>query len=378
MEENKSDLTIKKNTHIFLSIIIPIYNVGDIIRETASSIIKQNCRNFEVILIDDGSNDNSPEIMKELLEANDIPVKHVKQENAGVSAARNKGISLASGEILYFLDADDLTDTDTCQFIIATFSNNENCDMLIFRYDYRDSNNKLLYCAGDNNNDAIIEDTHKLIFDIMKEKYCVHLASTAYRRNILLKNNIKFNVDSGYGEDLEFIAKYLVHCKTIYYSNIVRFHYIKRDGSISNKISLKRLDSLFSFLEIAKYYHKNNLPSEIIDYVKYRKTIKYHITHTKGLFDQVNRKRISIFKIKNYVNQMRTYKNANYLIKKIFYNSLKSTHPVSLKDKFQCNLFLYFPLLSYYIYINTNQAFNFASAIKQKVKNIKTNFKELK
>lgn len=351
-----------------LSLIIPVFNVGEIIRETALSIVRQNCRNFEVIIIDDGSTDQSPELLKSILDENDIHVKCIKQKNNGVSAARNKGISLTRGKLVYFLDADDLIDYDTCQFIIDTFSNNNDCDMLIFRYDFRNPENEVIYSGGDNSCDTVINNSHKLISDIMKEKYCVHLASTAYKKSILLQNSLLFNEDSGYGEDLEFISKYLVHCNKTYYSNSIHFHYIQREGSISNCVSLKRLDSLFSFLEIANYFQENNLPSEIIDYVKFIKTTQYHISHTKGLFDQLESNISSFIILKEYVNKMRVYKNANVILKRIINDSKKSNFTLSFIDNLQCNFFLNFPLSSYYCYIFIKRFRNIGSSIKQLIK----------
>ena len=92
---------------IKVSVIVPVFNSSQYIGATLDSIINQNFDGFEIIVVDDGSSDNSLEIINEKLNAADIPNTVFHQENQGVSAARNKGIELSKGDYLVFVDADD-------------------------------------------------------------------------------------------------------------------------------------------------------------------------------------------------------------------------------------------------------------------------------
>ncbi|RYX82911.1 glycosyltransferase family 2 protein, partial [bacterium] len=104
----------------FVSIIIPVYNAALFLAETITSTLKQSYRNFEIILIDDGSSDNSYNIAKQF---NDPKITVVKQANKGASAARNHGISLATGDYIQFLDADDFLHPQKIEQQIDTLKN---------------------------------------------------------------------------------------------------------------------------------------------------------------------------------------------------------------------------------------------------------------
>ena len=93
-----------------VSIIVPVYNVANYIGECLDSLLNQTYRNIEIILINDGSSDESEKICKEYL-VNDPRIKYVYQDNAGLSMARNRGIDLATGEYLTFVDSDDYIKT---------------------------------------------------------------------------------------------------------------------------------------------------------------------------------------------------------------------------------------------------------------------------
>lgn len=111
-----------------ISVIIPVYNVEQYLRECIDSVLKQTYKNFEVILIDDGSTDKSGEICDEYV-AKDRRVSVTHKENGGLSVARNTGYSLAKGEYIYFLDSDDWILQETLEELIVT-AKNENADFV--------------------------------------------------------------------------------------------------------------------------------------------------------------------------------------------------------------------------------------------------------
>ena len=97
-----------------ISVIIPAYNVAPLLERCYQSIQTQTYKDFEVILIDDGSTDQTPEICEELAK-NNANTRVVHQKNSGVSAARNKGIEIASGDYLCFIDSDDYVEPEYLQ-----------------------------------------------------------------------------------------------------------------------------------------------------------------------------------------------------------------------------------------------------------------------
>lgn len=93
--------------NIKVSVIVPVYNCSEYISTTLNSIINQNFDNYEIIVIDDGSSDNSLDIIYETLSQTDIPHKIIHQRNSGVSVARNNGMEMARGQYFVFVDGDD-------------------------------------------------------------------------------------------------------------------------------------------------------------------------------------------------------------------------------------------------------------------------------
>ena len=129
-----------------LSIIIPAYNVQNNIHNTLFSLLNQSNKNFEIILVNDGSTDNTLEVVERILSKNNlINYKIVNKENGGVSSARNVGILEAQGEYLYFLDGDDYVSPNMVSIVNSYIINNNYPDIIAWGYDNVDENGLSLY-----------------------------------------------------------------------------------------------------------------------------------------------------------------------------------------------------------------------------------------
>lgn len=117
------------NTVVACSVVVPVYNVEAYISETIESIITQSCQNIEIILINDGSTDNSGIICESYAKI-DSRIIVIHQRNSGVSAARNRGIDLAKGEYICFVDGDDTIDSDMIE-LLYTFGYNHDIDLIL-------------------------------------------------------------------------------------------------------------------------------------------------------------------------------------------------------------------------------------------------------
>lgn len=102
-----------------VSVVIPAYNAQQYLGETLDCLAVQTLREIEVLVVDDGSADSTPEILREYSEKYPF-IRAIRQENAGVAAARNRGIQEAAGEYLYFLDSDDLIEPDALEQLYQT------------------------------------------------------------------------------------------------------------------------------------------------------------------------------------------------------------------------------------------------------------------
>lgn len=179
-----------------VSIVIPVYNVENYLTKTIKSCIEQTHKNIEIIIIDDGSKDNSPKIIDNYLNLdNRIIAKHIK--NQGVSHARNLGISLATGDYIVFLDGDDYLSKTFVEYMLSlvNINNSEFC------YSYN---------CFTNANQSFDENVKKLTNSescsvLLSQKIEVGCWNKIYNLKFLKNNNIKFDEELYYGEGLDFI-----------------------------------------------------------------------------------------------------------------------------------------------------------------------------
>lgn len=112
-----NDLENRQNSFPLISIIVPVYNVQEYLERCVVSLLHQTYHNLEIILIDDGSTDDSPKLCKEL-QNRDARIKFVSQINQGIGAVRNLGLSMAHGEYVGFVDSDDWVDEDMYESLL--------------------------------------------------------------------------------------------------------------------------------------------------------------------------------------------------------------------------------------------------------------------
>lgn len=192
--DNRND---HKHKHPALSVITPVYNVEDYLREALDSVRNQSFRDVEFIAINDGSEDNSPEILAEF-EKKDERFRIYHQENAGISATRNTGLDKANGKVIYFFDSDDVLMKDTFQKVMnrmqATGSELGYIPSLLMNQ-YGEVK------VGPNRKNGLnlktpISGEQFLQTMISKNLYGTNVQKYFFDRSFLLKNNLRF--DEGY------------------------------------------------------------------------------------------------------------------------------------------------------------------------------------
>lgn len=211
-----------------VSIIVPIYNVEKYLVRCISSLVNQDYSNIEIILVDDGSTDNSSTIAKHFSE-NSPNVNYYYKKNGGLSDARNFGIKKATGEYLMFIDSDDYIDFDTVSKLVE-LSNKNNSEITCCGKYIEDENGKY-YFKNVLKNEKIYnrEDalSHMLTFDEIDTSACDKLFAKE------LFEDISFPVGRFY-EDLATIYKVFEKAKSISHIGNAKYHYVQRDGSIIN------------------------------------------------------------------------------------------------------------------------------------------------
>ena len=205
---NKSDDFMENSAEIKVSVIMPIYNAADFLRPALDSVLAQTLTDVEVICIDDGSTDNSLEIIKEYLEK-DERIRILTETNAGPALARNNGIRRARGEYLAFLDADDFYDHEFLESLY-TLAKRDELDIAISQYDiYNTRKSRFEPATSADHSDIFVPDkvTSK------SEHPDFILASTTgsawnklFRRAFVVDNGLLFLHDVRMYEDVYFVV----------------------------------------------------------------------------------------------------------------------------------------------------------------------------
>ena len=236
-----------------ISIIVGMYNCEHTINKTIKSILNQSFNDFELLLIDDGSIDNTLEVIKTF---DDPRIKIFEQNNKGISNVRNKGIGLAQGEYICFVDSDDYIEIDYLKELYEYMTNN-NLDYVMCNYNKVINDNKYMMQPTFNGN-TIITDKQLLINKIFYGNNKYNLSSNCmglYKRNIIIENNLKLDEDLYYGEDILFNYQYIQYINSFGYLNKALYNYTYNNESLSNNLTINKIELLINKIKnnINKY-----------------------------------------------------------------------------------------------------------------------------
>lgn len=220
-----------------ISVIIPIYNCEKYLRKAIESVLKQKFNQYELLLINDGSTDNSLKICLEFEEKNENIIV-IDKENTGVSDTRNYGISKARGKYIFFMDADDYIEPNAFENLIKIM-NKYNPDMITtgFFSEVESTENKIsmdkIFIEEKMYNTE--EEIKKDFIKMWDNHILYNIWNKLYLKKIIEEYNIKFP-DYNWAEDVEFNKEYLMHTKKIYNTSECYYHYVReRQGSATKK-----------------------------------------------------------------------------------------------------------------------------------------------
>lgn len=239
-----------------ISIIVPVYNLETYLRKCIESIQKQTYTNLEIIIIDDGSTDNSPGICDELAEK-DSRIKVFHKLNGGISSARNFGISVTSGDYILFVDSDDYIEENLCQKVINVFEE-QNVDIVIFNSDIVDENGNSIGSIKSNCYDKVLN-REEALKRLIQHEFSDYFWNKAYKKHLF--NGITIP-EGYYMEDMATTYKLFLNAEKIYCINEKLHNYLKRQNSIVNAVSLKLINDTF-VAQISRYNHLKDIYPEI-------------------------------------------------------------------------------------------------------------------
>ncbi len=240
---------------IVYSVIVPVYNVERYLRECIDSVLRQQSKYpYEVILVDDGSTDSSGEICDEY--ASDERVKIVHQSNAGVSAARNRGIAVSRGRRLLFVDGDDCWEQNTLSALDEYVETG--ADTLLFAHSLWEEGKKtpqaLYYlCQGKGGEEYLDELFKRGLFPAQA------VWSYAFDAKILKERELAFDERLKVCEDFDLIMRYLPHSRFLATINSPLYLYRQREGSVMKTVSVEKLQ--MSLEGKAKWYYRYPHPT---------------------------------------------------------------------------------------------------------------------
>ncbi|MGB4752553.1 MAG: glycosyltransferase family 2 protein [Fervidobacterium sp.] len=240
-----------------ISIIIPVYNVEAYISETLKSVFNQTFKDFEIIVVNDGSKDKTPQIVREILRSSTFPFKIIDQVNRGVSVARNVGFDHSEGRYIKFLDGDDKLVPNALEVLVNEIQKCS-CGLVYGGQDVVTVSGKILYKYEDMyRQDWTVAGSRDAIIDFLISKIHISCNSCLIVRRIIEEHNIRFTPGSKYGEDNEFLTK------VIYYSNVV--HYVGqsiclatyREDSTTKTATLSTFHNVGVMKRLKKFFEEN-------------------------------------------------------------------------------------------------------------------------
>ncbi|MBU3180711.1 glycosyltransferase family 2 protein [Clostridium psychrophilum] len=267
-----------------ISIIIPIYNTEKYLNRCLDSVINQTLKDIEIILIDDGSTDNSLKICKEY-NSNDKRIKLIHKKNEGVSKARNIGLSYATGEYISFIDADDWVEPNMLEelYNLIIPNNTEFCMCNYIKENnggsiYMNSNISKKVLNGNNIKNFLLiplierEDNEKEHTLAGFRGPCGKL----FKREVIEKHNIKFENELIIGEDFLFNLEFLIHVNKAIVNEKFYYHYFTNSNSLCTKYKKDCWNSFYRniILYIKRFLIENNIYSQTKDRVD-KLIIKY-------------------------------------------------------------------------------------------------------
>ena len=250
-----------------ISIIIPVYNVEPYIKRCLDSVINQAYKNLEILLINDGSTDNSGIICEEYAEKdNRIRVFHII--NSGVSAARNLGLKQITGQYVGFVDADDWVEPDMYKHLIVA-SKEFNVPISVSSY-FRNTESKSLPIVNKEKiPSCIISTEHLLFYSLKRDSYtgfCGYVWNKLFRTDLIKSKCVMFDESVSFGEDALFYTSLVIKnkCKGVFIDKPL-YHYSILDTSVSNYDPLSNRNSVFNvYSKIIRLLVDNNYKNESI------------------------------------------------------------------------------------------------------------------
>ena len=238
-----------------ISVIIPVYNSEKTLDKCINSILNQTYNNYEIILVNNSSTDSSKEIINKFIK-NYKSIKYFNINEQSVGKARNKGLSVANGEFICFIDSDDIVHKNYLKTLIDNINKH---DMSICAF-----TNNIKKMTDSNKSITHLNQSQALEHILNNRKIQGYVWNKLFKSNIIKNNNLQFNETLKIGEDIDFVFEYLKYCKNIIYVNKKLYYYNKNtNNTVTNienyKFCLASWENMFKKYRTLKKYKSMDL-----------------------------------------------------------------------------------------------------------------------
>mgnify|MGYP000958752696 FL=1 len=314
-----------------LTVVIPVYNVEKYLKRCVESVLVQGWHNYDILLVDDGSTDSSPQICDDYVKAYDL-ISVIHKENGGPSEARNTGILHAKGEYVYFPDSDDWLEPQTFEELAEVLESQE-FELVSFNREF---------VKGEE--DAIVSDPlvtqvfggKDAFVQMLKHSYITGFANDKiYKKSLFIDNNISFPKGKYY-EDLGTNYKLFLSAKKVFATNQKYYHYlIDNPDSITQSWNEKKFKDMFEFykevfysdfvrsqlnqeeLHISQLYYVNGLTHILASLYK-AKLHKHYSEITSEVKQELEKNKMTCSEVKSSPNRIKYLLYRLHLLKLAF------------------------------------------------------------
>ena len=233
-----------------VSIIVPVYNAEKALDRCISSILNQEYKDIELILVNDGSKDSSKEIIDHYASIDDRVIA-IHKENSGVSSTRNLALDKASGDYVQFLDADDWIPDNSTKSMVRAMED-YNVDLVVSDF-YRVVGENVAKKGSIETGEPLTRNQYiEFMMEQPADYYYGVIWNKLYRREIIEKYHLRMEKDINFCEDFIFNLEYLLNCKSVYPLQVPVYYYVKTEGSLVSQIDLAKI--IKSKITVFEYY----------------------------------------------------------------------------------------------------------------------------
>ena len=258
-------------SEVTITVIVPAYNAGDHITRCLDSLVNQTFDDFEIIVVDDGSSDDTLALAEKALSKSKIKSTVLSQKHGGVSRARNLGLEKATGRYIYFLDSDDTIDSSTLEKLHSTaVMSDSDCVMCGLRK--VDENGNIFWCSGRYGFPGETTVTgDELLPLLVQNRVHFRVGSMMFSMDIAKSNRLRFTPGCTNGEDTEFLLKMFFYCRKISFvdEELLTIHAVQ--GTASRRPSLQLFHSVGSLRRLNRYLQRHGADGEISYYLEHKR-----------------------------------------------------------------------------------------------------------